>query len=100
MDEGIVIPLAGMVMVLCIVLGLPLVRVWTRRMEARSAPPLARETEARLERIEQAVDAMAIEIERMSEGQRFTTKLLADRLGEGAALPRGDAHNGRTPGGR
>ena len=28
---------------------------------------------------EQAVDAIAIEIERISEGQRFTTKLLADR---------------------
>jgi hypothetical protein len=25
------------------------------------------------------VDAMAIELERISEGQRFTTKLLADR---------------------
>jgi hypothetical protein len=36
-------------------------------------------TEARLERIEQAVDAIAIEVERISEGQRFTTKLLSDR---------------------
>ena len=33
----------------------------------------------RLARIEQAVDAMAVEVERISEGQRFTTKLLADR---------------------
>jgi hypothetical protein len=33
----------------------------------------------RLERIEQAVEAIAIEMERVSEGQRFTTKLLADR---------------------
>jgi hypothetical protein len=36
-------------------------------------------TDARLERIEQAVDAIAIEIERISEGQRFTTKLLSER---------------------
>ncbi|HEU4995330.1 MAG TPA: hypothetical protein VFT29_10950 [Gemmatimonadaceae bacterium] len=36
-------------------------------------------TEARLERIEQAVDSIAIEIERISEGQRFTTKLLSER---------------------
>ena len=35
--------------------------------------------DARLERIEQAVDAIAIEIERISEGQRFTTKLLNER---------------------
>jgi hypothetical protein len=36
-------------------------------------------TEARLERMEHAVDAIAIEIERISEGQRFTTKLLSER---------------------
>ena len=36
-------------------------------------------TDARLERIEQAVDAIAVEVERISEGQRFTTKLLSER---------------------
>ncbi len=35
--------------------------------------------EERLTRIEQAIDSIAIETERISEGQRFTTKLLADR---------------------
>ena len=35
--------------------------------------------EARFARLEQAVDAIAIEVERVAEGQRFTTKLLADR---------------------
>ena len=33
----------------------------------------------RLARIEQAVESIAIEVERISEGQRFTTKLLAER---------------------
>ncbi|HTK49149.1 MAG TPA: hypothetical protein VL328_14330 [Gemmatimonadaceae bacterium] len=33
----------------------------------------------RLVRIEQAVDAIAIEVERIAEGQRFLTKLQADR---------------------
>lgn len=33
----------------------------------------------RLERLEQAVDAIAIEIERVSEAQRYTTKLLTER---------------------
>jgi hypothetical protein len=37
--------------------------------------------EDRLTRIEQAVDAIAVETERISEGQRFTTKLLAERHG-------------------
>lgn len=36
----------------------------------------------RLTRMEQAIDAMAIEMERVSEGQRFTTKLLSERSRE------------------
>ena len=32
--------------------------------------------EERLERMEQAIDAMATEVERVSEGQRFTSRLL------------------------
>ena len=35
--------------------------------------------EARLERMEQAIDAMAVEMERVAEGQRFTSRLLADK---------------------
>jgi len=35
--------------------------------------------EDRLRHLEQSVDAIAIEIERISENQRFTTKLLSDR---------------------
>ena len=38
--------------------------------------------EQRMERIEQAIDAVAVEIERVSEGQRFTTRLLTERSGE------------------
>jgi hypothetical protein len=39
----------------------------------------------RLERIEQTVDATAIEVERLAESSGFVTKLLADKAG---ALPR------------
>jgi hypothetical protein len=35
-------------------------------------------TDTRLARIEQSVDAIALEVERISEGQRFTTKLLSE----------------------
>ena len=45
---------------------------------------LSPDVQDRMSRIEQAVDAIAIEVERMSEGQRFTTRLLAERLGEGS----------------
>lgn len=37
------------------------------------------ESAHRLERMEQAIDAMAVEIERISEAQRFTTRLLSER---------------------
>ena len=48
----------------------------------------------KLERMEQAIDSVAVEVERISEGQRFTTKLLSDRARE-TALPNGAAE--RTP---
>ena len=45
-----------------------------------SAPPaVPPELAARLAHMEQAIDAIAVEVERISEGQRFTTKLLAER---------------------
>ncbi len=55
------------------------------------------EIEARLERIEQAVDAVALEMERIGEGQRFVTKLLAERptaISDPQSLQRG---RGVTP---
>ena len=36
-------------------------------------------SDQRLARVEQAVESIAIEIERISEGQRFVTKLLNER---------------------
>jgi len=60
----------------------------------RPGPPAAAftETAQRLERLEASVDAIAIEIERISEGQRFVTKLLSDSqpapmLGAGQRTP-------------
>ena len=46
------------------------------RLEREVAPSLS---ESRLARIEQAVDAIALEVERISEGQRFTTRLLSEQ---------------------
>lgn len=84
MLEEILIPLAGMAMIVTLALGIPLVRAWVRRME-RGAPPqsaLPGDVAGRLERIEHAVDAVALEVERIAEGQRFTTKLLSERAGK------------------
>jgi aspartate 1-decarboxylase len=51
----------------------------------------------RLERIEHAVDAMAVEVERLGEGQRFTTQLLAGRAGETSVQPGGASPPYRPP---
>jgi hypothetical protein len=49
-------------------------------------PKVPPEVMSRLERMEQAIDSVAIEVERISEGQRFTTKLLSER-GREPSLP-------------
>lgn len=54
-----------------------------------SAASLPSESAERLERVEHAVEAIAIEIERISEGQRFVTKLLAENHAEPATLRAG-----------
>jgi hypothetical protein len=50
-------------------------RRWKRRSKA--APQSAGVESGRLERLENGMEAIAIEIERISEGQRFVTKLLS-----------------------
>lgn len=67
---------------------LVLARAVARRIEGRahsSTPTFAPEVSERMERMECAVESIAIEVERVSESQRFLTKLLADR--ERTALP-------------
>ena len=64
-------------------------RLWrgATKVVAQFPPAL----EARFTRFEQALDAMAIEIERVSEGQRFLTKILGEQgqraIGAGPAQP-------------
>ena len=90
------------VMLTTISVGLPIARAFARRMDQRSAQPrIPSEVMARLERMEQAIDSVAVEVERISEGQRFTTKLLSERAnGQIAPAPASRRVNtGDTPGG-
>ncbi len=51
-----------------------------------------------LAELQQVVEAIAIEVERVSEGQRFTARLLADRLAVPPAVePRSRASDHITP---
>ena len=66
--------------VVIIALGVPILRMMSRRVDRRGVPPASLAgIEQRLARIETAIDTMAVEVERISEGQRFTTKLLAGK---------------------
>jgi len=53
-------------------------RLW-RRTPRGMEPRVEEVVVPRLERLEQAVDAVAIEIERIAESQRFVTRILAER---------------------
>jgi hypothetical protein len=60
------------IMVICLTF------ILTRRSRARAKQDLS-PLDDRLLRIEQAVDSVAVEVERISEAQRFATKLLTER---------------------
>jgi len=64
-------------------------RIWKRTTrETRPAAQLSPQVDQRLERLEQGVDAIAIEIERITEGQRFVTKLLSESTQSPLSLPK------------
>ena len=63
-----------------IIIGLPLARAFARRMDRRGGPAqVSNEVSSQLAHLNQAVDAIALEVERISEGQRFTTRLLSEQ---------------------
>jgi hypothetical protein len=69
------------VFVVALVLGVPLVRMMVRRFDRKTEAMRVTgpDVTPHLRQLQESVDAMAIEIERISEGQRFTSKLLASR---------------------
>lgn len=90
MGPSIIVPLGAFIMVIVISIGIPMARAFARKMDAESRNPrLPTEVMDRLERMEHALDSIAIEVERITEGQRFTTKLLSEGRGapEGRHLP-------------
>ena len=87
MGPEIVVPLGAFFCAIILAIGVPVARAYSRRMDAESKyPRLPNEVTQRLERMEQTLEAVAIEVERITEGQRFTTKLLSE--GRGANEPR------------
>ena len=77
-------------------------RIWRRSAAAVSALP--QEVMERLTRLDHAVDSIAVEVERIGEGQRFMTRVFAEKGTVPAALgapseqrARSSMHEGREP---
>ena len=88
MGPDVAVPLGAFATAIICAIGIPLARAYSRRMDADSKNPrIPNEVAARLERMEQTLEAVAIEVERITEGQRFTTKLLSEGRGAGDARP-------------
>ncbi|MBA3403860.1 MAG: hypothetical protein H0U13_04090 [Gemmatimonadaceae bacterium] len=85
---AVFVPLGFFAMVIAIVVGRPMVQAMAKRVEGESKrPQIPSEVLTRLERMEQSIDSIAVEVERISEGQRFTTKLLSEVRDAAPALP-------------
>jgi hypothetical protein len=58
-----------------------LARAVARRIEGKAHQPsaISAETSQRMERMERTLESVAIEVERISENQRFLTKVLTER---------------------
>ena len=90
--DGVWIPILAIACAPVMAIGIPLAKAWARRIAARPLASIPPDVAARLERMEQSIDAIAVEVERISEGQRFTTRLLSEggsaRPAAGGVAPR------------
>jgi hypothetical protein len=74
------ISIAFFITMAIIIIGFPLARAFARRMDRRGgSAQISNEVSSQLAHLNQAVDAIAVEVERISEGQRFTTRLLSEQ---------------------
>lgn len=85
-ENAVILTIAVMIALTLMVLGAPLMRALARRMDRKTAAmavdPALRE---QLRHLEHAVDAIALEVERLGEGQRFAAQLEA-RAAAGSAV--------------
>ena len=82
------VAIAFFVVIGAIIIGLPIMRAIGRRIERGGTQPATISPDLRnqLQQISASVDAIAIEVERISEAQRFQSKLLAEKAPEGTIV--------------
>jgi hypothetical protein len=84
------VPIVLFAVIGSVIVLLPIARALGRRMDRASVKEVPDHVNARLERMEQSLDAIAEQVERVAEGQRFTTKLLSERTPAKVAELRGE----------
>ena len=85
-DSPFIVPIALFVITGVTTIFYPIARAYACRLESDARHvQVPAELSTRLERMEQAIDTIAVEVERVAEAQRFATKLLTERP-EGRAL--------------
>ena len=94
--------MAAVFATLAMVCGTTVLAIWLRSRARRDGaslelPRRLDDVVARLDRLDSAVEAVAVEVERISEGQRFTTKVLADRLAAAPIIERPRQIGSTTP---
>jgi hypothetical protein len=79
------------IIIVGMVASLSAIAVWLVRGINRKTPPRelpnAFQFDQRFDQLQQSVDAIAVEVERIAEAQRFSAKLLSERS-DAPALPR------------
>ena len=77
------VPLFGIAlsMVMVIFIGWPLARAFARRLDRRAELGTVRaaDLQPQIRQLQESIDTMAVELERISEAQRFQAKLMAER---------------------
>ncbi len=84
----------GIIVVFTLAVLMPLSIAWARaifRRAKHATEQPSRELTARLDRMEEGIEAIAIEVERISEGQRFVTKVIGAGAAEPVAVARGES---------
>jgi hypothetical protein len=86
MGERAVVTIVIVALVCGTVMISSLAKYWFNRARAVGSKELTEILE-RLSEIERSVDAIAVETERISEGQRFTAKVLSERAPSRSVAP-------------
>ncbi|MES3034438.1 MAG: hypothetical protein V4813_10640 [Gemmatimonadota bacterium] len=78
-EAGYVVAGLGIVSTALVMIVALVLRYRGKSRSMGKAPELSADLTQRLSRMEAGIESVAVEVERISEGQRFTTRLLADR---------------------